>query len=115
MLFYVGDQPPPGADVPPLEALIQDQEFQEVVELLIAVNGLARLTAAPKGVPEDRLAILRSAYHKTLQDPDLLKEAVDRRLPVVEFDGVSVSRMVRDILARSDILDRALGEQGQVR
>ena len=54
-----------------------------------------RVTAAPPGMPADRLAELRRAYVSALSDPALLDDARRLRLPIDALDGSRLEARVR--------------------
>ncbi len=62
-------------DVPLLSELGRNEEERKILELISAPIALGRPYLAPPGVPEDRLAILRSAFDQTLRDEAFLAEA----------------------------------------
>ncbi len=63
--------------------------------------------AATPGIPPDRIKILRDAYVKTLQEPDLLDEAKKRgweMRPVAGEDMLSLAKEVT--VAPPDVIER---------
>jgi Uncharacterized protein conserved in bacteria len=58
------------------------------------------VTAAPPGVPDDRMAALIAAYKGALGDPGLIREANRLGLPLDPRFGAEVDRMVRAALAQ---------------
>lgn len=91
VLFYVGEKPEGLGDVPALESLVTDDAGRKVAKLIAATAELGRLTAAPGGVPPDRLARLREAYRRTLADPELLREAQKLKLTIAPLGGDAVA------------------------
>jgi tripartite-type tricarboxylate transporter receptor subunit TctC len=62
-------------DVPQLKDLIQDKNGLAFVALMQSQAEIARLTAGPPDIPADRLAALRDAYKKALEDKELQEKA----------------------------------------
>jgi tripartite-type tricarboxylate transporter receptor subunit TctC len=63
VLWIGGEGQPQAGD------LVTDEVGTGIVNLIAANSEIARLTAAPPGVPEDILAELRTAYDAALADP----------------------------------------------
>jgi hypothetical protein len=66
--------------------------------LVVRQGEFGRLTAAPPGVPADRLATLRQAYWSALNDSLLLAEAGRLRLPIDPLDGERLTARVHETL-----------------
>jgi len=54
---------------------------------------------APPGIPADRLAALRKAFADTLADPEFIKIADQRKLPVRFTSGEEVERVMKSMIA----------------
>lgn len=65
-----------------------------IIHLITALSELARVTAGPPGIPDDRLETLREAYGKALSDPELLAEAERLGIPIDPLVGEDVEEMV---------------------
>lgn len=72
-------------------------EQRDALRLLLEPQAMARPFAAPAGVPADRLALLRSAFDATMQDPDFLSDARRSRLDVKPMSGAAITTMVADL------------------
>ena len=46
----------------------------------------------PPGVPADRVAALRAAFHDAMNDPEFLADAKKQHLEVKEVDGEKVAK-----------------------
>jgi len=60
-----------------------------------------RPMVAPPGVPEARLSLLRTAYTKTLQDPEFLAEAAKSKLDVDIVSAQDIDGFIDDIFGMS--------------
>jgi len=65
-------------------------------KLIEAINELGRLTGAPPNVVPNRLAVLREAYKKALNDPGFLKEAQMMALDLDPAFGEDVAKMMKE-------------------
>ena len=86
--------------VPQARDLVEDEVGEALVAVIESQATLARLTAAPPGVADDRLAALRKAYLAALSDPELLADAEKLGIPIVPLGGDDVSAAVSAALDR---------------
>jgi tripartite-type tricarboxylate transporter receptor subunit TctC len=86
--------------VPQARDLTEDEVGEALVAVIESQATLARLTASPPGVPEDRLAALREAYLAALSDPELLADAEKLGIPIVPLGGNDVAKAVSAALDR---------------
>jgi tripartite-type tricarboxylate transporter receptor subunit TctC len=89
------------ADVPQARDLAADDRAKSIIAIIDAQSEIARLTAGPPGIPEDRLKILRDAYMAALSDPDLLAEAKQLDIPIEPAAGDVVEERVKAALNQS--------------
>jgi tripartite-type tricarboxylate transporter receptor subunit TctC len=66
--------------------------------MLQAQGDIARLTAGPPGIPQDRLDALRAAYRRAMQDPELQAKAEKLERSVEPAYGEDVANMVKAAL-----------------
>jgi len=85
-------------DVPQLKDAIKDPNGLTFVALIQSQGDIARLTAGPPDIPADRLAALRDAYKKALEDKELQAKAEKLGLPVDPAYGEDVLKMVKEAL-----------------
>jgi len=55
-------------------------------------------TAAPPGIPADRVKILREAYTKALKEPEFLEEAKKRRWEVDHISGEELEVLAKEVI-----------------
>jgi tripartite-type tricarboxylate transporter receptor subunit TctC len=85
-------------DVPQLRDLAKDPAAKALVTMLQAQGDVARLTAGPPGIPQDRLDALRDAYRKAMEDPELQAKAEKLERSVEPAYGEEVAEMVKAAL-----------------
>ena len=83
-------------DVPGVMDYVTKAEDRQVIELLLSRLSLGRPFIAPPDLPPERLAALRAAFDKLLQDAEFLADAQKSGLPVQPI----AAREAEDILRR---------------
>jgi tripartite-type tricarboxylate transporter receptor subunit TctC len=82
-------------DVPQLATMVTDPTAQAIIALIQSQGDVARLTAGPPGIPQDRLEALRSAYRMALEDKELLAKAEKLQIPIDPLYGDDVLKRVK--------------------
>jgi tripartite-type tricarboxylate transporter receptor subunit TctC len=77
----------------------KDEKTKHVLQLIFAPQEMDRPILAPPGVPPERVAALRAAFHATMQDPAFLAEAKRREIEVTDVSGERLAKIVRDAFA----------------
>jgi hypothetical protein len=90
-----------GAVEPQAVELADSDKGRSIAALVQALSELARLTAAPAGVPDAVLQELRDAYWASVTDPDLLAEAAKLDIPIEPANGADVEELVKAALDQS--------------
>lgn len=86
-------------DIPQLADLVTDNpEAQKVIALVASQGNISRLTAAPAGIPQDRLDALVAAYEAAVTDPEFVAKAASMELPVDPLYGTTVGEAVQEAL-----------------
>ncbi|HEX2255700.1 MAG TPA: tripartite tricarboxylate transporter substrate-binding protein [Afifellaceae bacterium] len=86
--------------IPQARDLVQDEVGEALVAVIESQATLARFTAGPPGIPEDRLEALREAYLAALNDPELRAETERLGIPVDPLGGEEVEQAVLAALDR---------------
>ena len=68
------------------------------VDYLIDIGMYSRVFAGPPGIPADRLKILRGAFKKTLEDPEIVKSAEKSDRPITYASGEEVEKWARKMI-----------------
>ena len=101
ILLRVGSAPELDSSIPAAEELVTDETGQDLIRLITTFSKLGRLTAAPPGISDARLAVLREAYRQALEDPHLLAEADRLDLPIDPLFGEAVDKQIKASLAQT--------------
>jgi tripartite-type tricarboxylate transporter receptor subunit TctC len=92
-----GDQ----VDVPQLTSLVSEPAAKALIALIQTQCDVSRLTAGPPGIPADRMAALRTAFQKAMEDKELLAKTEKLGLPINPAYGDTVLKMVKEALNQS--------------
>jgi tripartite-type tricarboxylate transporter receptor subunit TctC len=88
-------------DVPMLSDLVA-AEYKPIVAFIATHGIVGRGLAMPPGVSRDKIAILKSAFAKTVKDPSYVMAAKKRRLRVIASNGEDIQKAVEDAFANAD-------------
>lgn len=88
-------------DVPQLSQFVKDQRAQELLALVESTSEIARLTAGPPDIPEDRLTALRGAYRQAMDDKALQAQAEKLGRPLEPMIGDQMEKMIKAALKQS--------------
>jgi tripartite-type tricarboxylate transporter receptor subunit TctC len=103
------------SDVPTLGELMDEFKTPEMerrlVPLVMAATDFGRPIVAPPGIPSDRLNLLREAFLKTMNDPELLAEAKRKNFDITPSTGADLETLAKlvmnqpqEVVARVKIL-----------
>ena len=95
-------------NVPLLLDLVKaDPAKEAVARFLSTAVALNRTLATPRGVPVERVAILRRAFEATIRDPEFLADAEKTGSEIIPMTGEETQIAIRQILATpNDVIDR---------
>lgn len=85
------------ADLPYAGDLLTDAKKKQTLNLLTAGSVVGRPYIAPRDVPADRLAALRTAFDATMKDPQFLADAAKQRLAVTPMTGAESEAFVKEL------------------
>jgi len=77
--------------------LLSDPKKQQIFALLTAAAVIGRPYIAPKAVPPDRLAALRTAFDATMKDSEFLADSERQRLLVTPMTGAQVETLIAEL------------------
>jgi tripartite-type tricarboxylate transporter receptor subunit TctC len=101
-LLKLAPVPIPGlaVDVPFIGDLAASPEAKALLDVLIAPDALGRPFVASQQVPADRLAVMRQAFDRTMQDVQFLAEMAKLDLPVSDpVAGAQAEKIIASIYA----------------
>lgn len=85
--------------VPTLIELAKTPEDKAVLRFFGNGNAVGWLFIAPPEVPADRVAALRTAFDKSMNDPDYQAAVASRQLDLKPVSGGEVAKLINDTLA----------------
>ena len=81
-------------DVPAVVELIPDERKKQILQLVLAPQGMDRPILMPPGVPADRVALLRRAFNDTMKDPAFLDDAGKLKLEINVLTGEQLTELI---------------------
>jgi tripartite-type tricarboxylate transporter receptor subunit TctC len=85
------------AGVPLIMDQAKSDQQRRTLKLIMSRQELAYPFAAPPELPDDRTAALRTAFDRTMKDPDFLAEAEKQAIEVAALTGAEVDRLMKEI------------------
>ena len=102
VILILASTHPRGYEKVPLATDVSDSaDVKSIMALIASQSELARFTAGPPGLPEDRKALLIKAYRSALTDPGLLAHAKKIGKPIMPAYGDAVAKRVSMALNQS--------------
>ncbi|MFN3889566.1 MAG: Bug family tripartite tricarboxylate transporter substrate binding protein [Beijerinckiaceae bacterium] len=109
VVMQLGMDKDPAIDAPLVFEFVQNKADQQFLELIFTPQLIGRPVVAPSGVPEDRVSSLRTAFDKTMKDPEYLMDAQSQKLDIQPVSGAQIAEVVRRVYA----LPREMVERAQ--
>jgi tripartite-type tricarboxylate transporter receptor subunit TctC len=99
------------ADVPTLQEIFDQYKVpansRRVAQVVLAAGDFGRPMMVTPGTPPERVKILRDAFQKTLNDPEVLAEAKKARMDVELTSGEELESLAKEIFdSPPDVLER---------
>jgi tripartite-type tricarboxylate transporter receptor subunit TctC len=99
------------ADVPTILEIFDQYKVaannRRVAQVVLAAGDFGRPMMVTPGTPSERVKMLREAYVKTLNDPEVLAEAKKARMDVEPTSGEELESLVREIFdSPPEVLER---------
>ena len=86
-------------DVPAVGEFAKDERTRQIVKLFVSPQEMDRPLLTPPGVPAERVALLRQAFHAAFNDPGFAAEAKRQHLQIREIDGPGVAKIIEHAYA----------------
>jgi putative tricarboxylic transport membrane protein len=96
--------------VPTARDFVTNEEHLRLIALVENIAQLGRPTAGPPGIPAGRLEVLRAAFTKAVNDPELRAQAARMNIPIQPARGDEAARLLPAILAQPPNVIALLGE-----
>jgi tripartite-type tricarboxylate transporter receptor subunit TctC len=81
-------------DVPLILDLAKNDSDRDFIKFMMGPTVTGRSLFGPPGIPQARLAALRTAYDRMVRDPAFLRDAKKRRLEIHPMGGAEVTRRI---------------------
>jgi tripartite-type tricarboxylate transporter receptor subunit TctC len=95
-------------NVPLMQELVDDPRKKKIIEFISAGSAIGRALIAPSNVPADRIATLRTAFDKLVQDPAFRADAAKRSADLEPAPGAVVQGYSDGIAkAPKDVIEAA--------
>lgn len=108
LLHLAWESHPDFPDVPNLSAYVTKPEVKALFDFFVLPFEAGRPIAVPKDVPQDRLDALRTAFSKTIADPEFITAVKSAGFPVNAIDGDAVEQLISKLYATPDsVLENA--------
>jgi tripartite-type tricarboxylate transporter receptor subunit TctC len=85
-------------DVPLLTDLAQTDEQRRILALISSPPALGQPYLAPPGVSPARIAMLRAAFARTMNDSEFVADAAKGSIDIAPMTGEEVARIVTDVV-----------------
>jgi tripartite-type tricarboxylate transporter receptor subunit TctC len=97
-------------DVPMVWNYVKSDHDRRVLELIYGQLVFGRPYFLPPGVPQDRVAALRTAFAKTMQDEDYKREAGKEKLEVNPVGGAEIQALIEKMYAADPAIAKAAAD-----
>jgi len=103
-----GDPKITAAGVPLTIEFAKTPQDRQVMEMIYSQQNFGRPYILPPGVPDDRVAALREAFMRALQDQELLSAAKAMKLDISPVSGADLQTQVKELYSMpAEIVERA--------
>jgi tripartite-type tricarboxylate transporter receptor subunit TctC len=95
MVQMAPEKDPQHLDTPTILELVSAPEDRQVIELVLGRMTLGRPFIAPPGIAADRLALLRTAFQRAVEDPELRADAERQKLSINPTWGAEAEEVIK--------------------
>ncbi|MGE5538832.1 MAG: Bug family tripartite tricarboxylate transporter substrate binding protein [Gemmatimonas sp.] len=81
-------------DSPAIIEYAKEERQKQILQLVLAPMEIDRPLLLPPGVPAERIAALRTAFHETMKDPGFIAEAEKEHIEIDEISGEDVQKVI---------------------
>jgi tripartite-type tricarboxylate transporter receptor subunit TctC len=97
LLQFGMERSPALKDVPFALDLVESEFDREVLRFIFTKYDILRLYFAPEGVPQERVAALRTAFDETMTDPAFLASAERAKIEIAPVSGANVQKLIQEL------------------
>jgi len=97
-------------EVPAAGEFAKNERTRQILQLLTAPQEMDRPLLVPPGVPTERVAALRAAFHAAMNDPGFIDEAKKQNLELKEYSGERVEHIIGGVYALPPDVIKAASE-----
>jgi tripartite-type tricarboxylate transporter receptor subunit TctC len=116
ILFQLGIKKHPDLpDVPLVTELAENDDQRKILELEFVGAQVGRPYFAADGVASDRVTLLRTAFNKSMADPDLRADAEKQSMDITPTTGVEMQEIMKRVYATPKTLVQRLAEASQAK
>ena len=84
----------------PMDQYKTSDSGRRLATVILAANEIGRPIIATPGIPAERVKILREAFMKAVNDPDLLEDAKKKKLDLDPVSGEELETLGKEIVAQ---------------
>jgi tripartite-type tricarboxylate transporter receptor subunit TctC len=95
MVQMAPEKDPQHLDTPTILELVSAPADRQVIELVLGRMTLGRPFIAPPGVAADRVALLRTAFQRAVEDPELRADAERQKLAINPTWGAEAEEVIK--------------------
>ena len=95
---------------PALVEFAKDERTKSILKLVLFPLEMDRPVLAPPGVPADRIAALREAFHKAMTDPAFLADAEKINIEIGEVPGAKLQAILDEAFSMPPDIVKAANE-----
>jgi tripartite-type tricarboxylate transporter receptor subunit TctC len=106
VLFNMEKEPIPGIAAPSIFIFAKTPDQVQILSLVSSSVAFGRPIFTPPGVPAERLALLRDAFARMVEDADFRADAQQQALSVSLLRGEKLASMIDEMLATPEPLVR---------
>ena len=110
VMFIAKKQPEGYGHIPLVQDVVLAPVHKPVVNLMLTVNLLGRPFAGPPSIPDNRLKIIRKAFKKACEDPELLKIAGKLERSIEYTSGEEAYKLAKEIINLSPKMSALIKE-----
>jgi tripartite-type tricarboxylate transporter receptor subunit TctC len=104
------DRNPLFPDAPAIIEFAKEERTKKILELVLTPQAMDRPILAPPGVPAERVAALRKAFHAAINDPGFIADAKKQGLEVDEVSSEKVAALVKNAFAMPEDIIKAANQ-----